>query len=171
VTLRKASNPFESLGILPPAEAPQAAASAVVEPVAAPARPGPVGVPSVAAPVIPAIVTPVVESEPAPAVVPTADIPAPDPALVRPARSTPPAPVKRAKAKQDEALPARRSERLQVNVTRRTKLLIRFEEMERQKRGLKPRERDETTLVEQAIEKAYGHLWASYSKLFTDDQS
>lgn len=63
---------------------------------------------------------------------------------------------------------ARRSERLQINVTRRTKLLLRFEDMERQKRGLKPRERDETTLVEEAVEKQYGHLWRTYGRLMGD---
>ena len=64
-----------------------------------------------------------------------------------------------------------RTERVQVNVTRRIKLLLQFEDMERQSRRIRARDRDETTLVAEAIEKAYGHLWAKYGHLFTDGEA
>ena len=59
----------------------------------------------------------------------------------------------------------RRSERIQINVTRRTKLLLEAEHIERRKRGLKPRQSDETTLIEEAVEKVYGHLWTDYASI------
>lgn len=186
--LRKASNPFEALGVVP-ATAPS------MEPVAPPPVP-PTQLPEpprVAATGVGLVDTPVAAAAALPAP-PTAepartrDVGGPSPAswaqpeLAEPVRPTTPpralTPRRRGARPAERSEPAleqddrpRRTERLQINVTRRTKVLLQAEEIERRKRGLKPRQRDETTLVEQAIDKAYGHLWRDYSSLLGDEES